>query len=61
MEKTDRQIKQAATKAEHKRVYDNMNLPPQDIYADCSDGRWVRRAWQSVGKFGWEKWVRDTD
>ena len=55
---SDRAIKQAATRAEHRRVYDNFGLPPRDIYAECSDGRWVRWAWVSGRVFGWERWQR---
>jgi len=55
---TDNQIKTEATKREYHRVYDDYNLPPRDIYADCSDGHWVRRAWSGPGQFGWGKWQR---
>ena len=56
--KTDRQIKLAATKEEYRRVFDNYNLPAQDIYAECSDGTWVKRVWQNLKKFGWGKWEK---
>jgi hypothetical protein len=58
MEMSDRAIKARATKEEESRVYDNMNLPPRDIYAECSDGTWIRRAWTAPGRFGWDRWER---
>lgn len=54
--KIDRQIKAEASKAEYKRVYDNMSLPPRNIVAECSDGMWQRDAWSALGRFGWSKW-----
>lgn len=57
--KTDRQKKTEATKEEYRRVFDNYNLPGGDIYADCSDGVWIKRFWQNLNKFGWENWKRD--
>jgi hypothetical protein len=54
----DRKIKLMATKKEYKRVYDNMNLPPRDIEAECSDGRWIRRAWTGLNIFGWNRWEK---
>ena len=56
--KTDKQIKKEATSAEYRRVYDDMALPPRDIVAECSDGVWVRRAWQSLNRFGWGRWIK---
>ena len=56
--KTDRQIKTEATKAEHKRVFENMNPPARDITAECSDGTWVREAWNGLNSFGWGRWSR---
>jgi hypothetical protein len=57
--KTNRRIKWEATRAEMIRVFDNMCLPVKDIYAECSDGMWVRKSWQGIGKFGWaSKWVK---
>jgi hypothetical protein len=53
---TDKQIKIKATKAEYRRVYENMNLPPHTIVAECSDGTWKRDAWTSPGRFGWGRW-----
>jgi hypothetical protein len=55
---TDRAIKAAATHREYRRVYDNFNLPPRDICADCPSGRYVRRAWTAPGRFGWGPWQR---
>ena len=55
---SDRAIKTAATRRELGRVYDNFCLPPRDIWADCSDGRWVRRAWTAGNLFGWSRWQR---
>jgi hypothetical protein len=55
---SDKAIKAKATKLEHKRVFDNFSLPPKDIYAQCSDGLWVRRAWTIVSTFGWDKWEK---
>lgn len=57
-QQSDRSIKLEATKREYRRVYDNMCLPARDIIAECSDGTWVRRAWQSLNRFGWGKWER---
>lgn len=53
--------KARATRAEKRRVYDNMNLPPQDIRAQDPLTRqwWVRRAWQGVNEFGWKGWERE--
>jgi len=56
--RTDRQIKIEATRKEFSRVFDNMNLPARDIHADCSDGKWVRRAWNGLNRFGWGRWER---
>ena len=55
---SDRAIKTAATRREYRRVYDNFCLPPRDIWADCRDGRWVRRAWTAGHLFGWSRWQR---
>jgi hypothetical protein len=59
----DKQIKEAAIKREHVRVYDNMCLPARDIRAKCSDGNWVKYAYNShtgtSGTFGWGEWERD--
>ena len=57
-EQTLRAAKLAATKREKNRVFDNMNLPPRDIVVEHGKERWVRRAWQSIGRFGWERWER---
>ena len=55
---TDKQIKRLATQAEYKRVFDDMNTP-RNIYAECSDGQWIRYVWQNPnGRFGWDKWVK---
>ena len=56
--RSDRAIKTEATRAEYARVYDNFCLPPRDIWADCRDGRWVRRAWTAGHLFGWGRWER---
>jgi len=56
--KTDRQIKKEATQKEMRRVFDNMNIPPEDIFAECSDGLWVRAAWSNFRHFGWDKWAK---
>lgn len=55
---SDRSLKARASKREFLRVYDNMSLPPRDIVVECSDGQWVRHAWQSVARFGWSRWER---
>lgn len=56
---TDRQIKSQATMAEKKRVFENMNSP-QTIYAECSDGMWIKEVWKNPnGRFGWDKWRKD--
>lgn len=55
---TDKQIKRMATQKEFRRVFDNMNTP-KDIFAECSDGIWVRFCWRNPnGKFGWDRWVK---
>jgi hypothetical protein len=56
--KTDKQIKRESTIAEYKYVFENFNIPGKPIYAKCSDGLYVRKYWQSVGKFGWSKWTK---
>lgn len=58
MKHTDRQIKTHATRAEFRRVFDNFNLPGQDIIAVCSDGTYRRKFWQSLSRFGWERWKK---
>jgi hypothetical protein len=55
---SDTMIKRLATIAEKKRVFENMNSP-QDIFAQCSDGMWVRRVWQNPNCWGWDKWEKD--
>ena len=54
----DFMIKRLATIDEKKRVFENMNSP-QDIFAQCSNGTWVRRVWQNPGCFGWDKWEKN--
>lgn len=55
---TDSKIKEMATKQARNVVIENMNSP-QDIFAECSDGMWVRRVWKNPnGYFGWGKWKR---
>ena len=56
--KSDKTIKAIATKKEYNRVYNNYNLPPQDIIVQCNDGTWRRKAWQALNKFGWKKWEK---
>ena len=51
---TERQLKIEATKREYKRVFEDMILPARDIRIDG----WVRKAWNGLGNFGWDKWVR---
>jgi hypothetical protein len=46
------QQKIQATKAEHKRVYENMNLPARDIEIPG----WIKEAWNGLNSFGWGKW-----
>ena len=55
---TDKQIKAQATKKEYRRVYDNYCLPARDIYAECSDGMWIKQAWSGLNSFGWDKWEK---
>ena len=55
---SDRQAKAIATRDEKKRVFEHMNAP-EDIYANCSDGWWVKRVWRNPnGVFGWNKWIK---
>jgi hypothetical protein len=58
LKKSDRKIKTEATKQEYQRVFDFMNVG-RDIFAECSDGTWVRRFWSNPnGSFGWGRWDR---
>lgn len=57
MKKSDRQIKMEATKKEHARVFENMNLPCRTIYAECSDGEWKREPCR-YGNLEWSKWEK---
>ena len=57
--KTLRQLKTDATKREQARVYENMDLPPRDIVVEHEGHRHIKRAWQSPGRFGWEKWEQE--
>lgn len=57
--KTDKQIKTEATQNMYVRVFDNMILDREDIEADCSDGRWVRKYWDTPNRyFGWGRWQK---
>jgi hypothetical protein len=49
-----RQMKINATKAEYKRVYENMNLPARNIEIPG----WIKPAWNCGHNFGWRKWER---
>ena len=53
-----RQLKTEATKREKARVFDNMNMPPRDITVDYLGRDYIRRAWQGVNTFGWDRWER---
>jgi hypothetical protein len=59
--KTLQQIKTEATQREHRRVFDNMSLPPRDIEAtDPKTGAsWIKRAWTALNRFGWGRWELD--
>lgn len=54
--KTLKSAKRAATLKEYERVFQNMNLPPRDIYLEYEGKIYVRRAWQSLNSFGWRRW-----
>lgn len=54
---TDRTIKQRATATENKRVFDNHDSP-RNVYAECSDGLWIKPLWRSGRAFGWDKWQK---
>ena len=54
---TLRSKKIQATKEEYKRVFENFNLPPQNIYVEHEGKTYVRKVWQSVNSFGWSKWL----
>ncbi len=55
--KTDKQIKSEATRKHKYSVFEHMNNP-HDIFADCSDGMWVRKLWKNINRFGWDKWEK---
>jgi len=57
-QRTDKQIKAEATKEMSRSVFEDMNAG-EDIFAECSDGVWVREYWRNPnGYFGWGKWKR---
>jgi hypothetical protein len=54
--RTLRSAKAAATREEHARVYDGMNLPAEDIVVAWQGRVYVRRAWNGLHAFGWSRW-----
>ena len=54
---TLRSKKIRATKEEYSRVYDNFNMPPQNIYVEHDGQTYMRKAWQGLNRFGWGKWI----
>lgn len=57
-QQNDKRIKYLATRYMNVHVFENMNAP-EDIWAECSDGPWVRRLWRRAnGRFGWSRWER---
>ena len=53
---TIRAAKTQATRAEYRRVYDNMDLPPRNIRCEHNGVRYERAAWSSPAAFGWDAW-----
>lgn len=54
---TLRAKKAAATRAEMRHVYENMNLPGRNITVEHDGVIYVREFWYSLNSFGWGKWV----
>ena len=54
--KADERIKLEAFTAEHSRFMNTSETRPRDIYAKCSDGVHVRKAWEAGRHCGWHEW-----